>query len=171
MKKNKKYWLEDWECELIRFHAKQRQINKERSGIDGLGTVNEKSGLELNSAGFGAEYVFCREMNLMPDFSVNNDSKKEGTDKYDANWNGWSVDVKCSRNMKNPMMIPKYSKCDVDIFAFFQGDLPCYEFKGFATNGMVFNEKNLKHTRVLSYVLDPYDMLTMDEIIFLKTKI
>jgi len=171
MKKNKKYWLEDWECELIRFHAKQRQINKERSGIDGLGTVNDNSGLELNYVGFAAEYIFCREMNLMPDFSVGNTSKIKGTDKYDATWNGCSVDVKCSRNINNPMMIPKYSICDVDIFAFFQGNNRRFEFKGFATNGMVFNEKRLRHTRVLSYVLEPFDMLTMDELIFLKTKI
>ena len=171
MQKDKFYFLDEWECDLIRFHAKQRQINKERSGIDGLGTVNEKSGLELNYAGFAAEYIFCREMNLFPDFSVNNDSKIKGTDKYDATWNGWSVDIKCSRNIRNPMMIPKYSKCDVDIFAFFQGDENRFEFKGFATNGMVFDERRLRHTRVLSYVLEPFDMLTMDEIIFLKTKI
>jgi len=171
MQKDKFYFLDEWECDLIRFHAKQRQINKERSGIDGLGTVNEKSGLELNYAGFAAEYIFCREMNLFPDFSVNNDSKKKGTDKYDATWNGWSVDVKCSRNIRNPMMIPEYSKCDVDIFAFFQGDENRFEFKGFATNGMVFDERKLKFTRVLSYVVHSYDMLTMDEIIFLKTKI
>lgn len=171
MQKDKFYFLDEWECDLIRFHAKQRQINKERSGIDGLGTVNEKSGLELNYAGFAAEYIFCREMNLFPDFSVNNDSKIKGTDKYDATWNGWSVDVKCSRNIRNPMMIPKYSKCDVQLFAFFQGDDDRFQFRGFATNGMVFNERKLKHTRVLSYVLHPFDMLTMDEIIFLKTKI
>ena len=171
MQKDDFYFLDEWECDLIRFHAKQRQINKERSGIDGLGTVNEKSGLELNYAGFAAEYIFCREMNLFPDFSVNNDSKKKGTDKYDATWNGWSVDVKCSRNIRNPMMIPEYSKCDVDIFAFFQGDENRFEFKGFATNGMVFDERKLKFTRVLSYVVHSYDMLTMDEIIFLKTKI
>ena len=69
------------------------------------------------------------------------------------------------------MMIPEYSVSDVDIFAFFQGDEKRFEFKGFATNGMVFNERRLRHTRVLSYVVHPFDMLTMDEIIFLKTKI
>lgn len=171
MQKDKTYFLDEWECDLIRFHAKQRQINKERSGIDGLGTVNEKSGLELNYVGFAAEYIFCREMNLFPDFSVNNDSKSKGTDKYDATWNGWSVDVKCSRKIGNPMMIPEYSKCDVDIFAFFVGNERSFQFKGFATNGMVFNERNLKFTRVLSYVLKPYYMLTMDELIYIKTEI
>ena len=171
MEKDKFYFLDEWESELIRFHAKQRQINKERTGVDGLGTVSDKSGLKLNYAGFAAEYIFCREMNLMPDFSVGNTSKIKGTDKYDATWNGWSVDVKCSRNINNPMMIPKYSICDVDIFAFFQGDETRFQFKGFATNGMVFDEKRLRHTRVLAYVLNTYDMLTMDEMIFLKTKI
>ena len=171
MQKDKTYFLDEWECDLIRFHAKQRQINKERSGIDGWGSVEKDNALERNYAGFAAEYIFCREMNLFPDFSVNNDSKRKGTDKYDATWNGWSVDVKCSRNIRNPMMIPEYSVSDVDIFAFFQGDEHRFEFKGFATNGMVFDERKLKFTRVLSYVVHPYDMLTMDEIIFLKTKI
>lgn len=171
MQKDEFYFLDEWESDLIRFHAKQRQINKERSGIDGLGSVEKNNALERNYAGFAAEYIFCREMNLFPDFSVNNDSKKKGTDKYDATWNGWSVDVKCSRNTRNPMMIPHYSKCDVQLFAFFQGDETRFKFRGFATNGMVFNENNLRHTRVLSYVLEPHKMLTLDELIYIKTKI
>ena len=119
---NQTYWLDLHECELVRFVANQRQSNKEATGLDGKGTVNERSSVDLNSAGFGAEYLFCKQMNLMPDFSVGNTSKIKGTDLYDAQWNGMSVDVKVSRKHNNPMMIPTYSKCDVKIFAFFVGE-------------------------------------------------
>jgi hypothetical protein len=168
---DKIYTLSDAECDLVRFVAEQRQSNKEATGLNGKGTINPTSSVALNAAGFGAEYVFCREMNLMPDFSIGNTSKIKGTDKYDAVWNGLSVDVKCSRKLRNPMMIPTFSKCDVDIFAFFVGDLPRYWFCGFATNAMVFKEENIKFTRVESYVLHPSKMLSLEELNFLINEI
>jgi hypothetical protein len=164
---NQTYWLDLHECELVRFVANQRQSNKEATGLDGKGTVNERSSVDLNSAGFGAEYLFCKQMNLMPDFSVGNTSKIKGTDLYDAQWNGMTVDVKVSRKHNNPMMIPTYSKCDVKIFAFFVGDLPTYTFKGFATNAMVFDDRNIRMTRVESYVLKTTKMLSLEELNFL----
>jgi hypothetical protein len=72
-----------------------------------------------------------------------------------------------SRKHNNPMMIPTYSKSDVKIFAFFVGDLPTYTFKGFATNAMVFDDRNIRMTRVESYVLKTTKMLSLEELNFL----
>ena len=66
-------------------------------------------------------------------------------------------------------MVPEYNKCDVDIFAFFICEkYPNYQFKGYATNEMIFQEKNLKQTRVMAYCLEQKQLLSEDELLFLK---
>lgn len=154
MTKNKLYKLDKYEQQIVELAAKQRHINKKATGWDGHKTVNKKSMIELNIAGFGAEFIFCRELNLFPDFKIHNTSKRFGTDNYDANWMGMSVDVKVNRNYKNPLMIPQRLKSQCQLFALFSCIYPRYRFEGFATHQMIFKKENLKMTRVMAYVLD-----------------
>ena len=115
MEKNKIYNLSIAEIDLINFVAKQRQDHKEKTGWDGLKTKSKKPRLELNRMGFGAEFIFCREMNLMPDFKVYNKSKENGSDKYDANYKGFSIDVKCT-SKHYPLMVSPDLRSDCNIF-------------------------------------------------------
>ena len=122
MEKNKLYNLSKSEIDLINFVAKQRQDHKEKTGWDGLKTKSKKPRLELNKMGFGAEFIFCREMNLMPDFKVYNKSKENGSDEYDANYRGFSIDVKCT-SKHYPLMVSPDLRSDCNIFAFFRSAL------------------------------------------------
>lgn len=147
--------------ELVAYH---RQINKEKTGLNGLGTAaNDQNHLYRNKIGFGAEYLFCKKTDIFPDFWIGNTSKIKGTDKYDAKLNGFSVDVKTSE--KNiPLMTPFYSVSDCQIFAFFYCKYPKYRFEGFATNSMLFNQKNIKNVRVKSYVLEKKYLLDFKDL-------
>jgi len=130
MTKNKLYKLDKYEQQIVELAAKQRHINKKATGWDGYKTVNKKSMIELNIAGFGAEFIFCRELNLFPDFKIHNTSKKLGTDYFDAVFINKTVDVKVNRNPDNPLMIPEYAKSECQLFALFSCIYPRYRFEG-----------------------------------------
>ena len=159
--KNKVYKLKSEEQKVVELVAYLRQSNKEDTGWNGKGTVSKNNPFEQNRNGFGAEFLFCRENNLYPDFSIGNTSKFKGTDNYDALLNGKTIDVK-SANKNHPLMIPEYLKSNVDYFAYFLCKYPEYKFMGFASNDMVFKEENLRQTRVMAYVLEQEKLL--DEI-------
>lgn len=124
--------------EIVELVAKQRQGNKEKTGLNGLGTAaTDNRHLHRNIIGFGAEYIFCKHYNIFPDFWIGNTSKLKGTDNYDATINGYTIDVKTS-DKDYPLMTPKYSKSDCNIFAYFYCKYPRYRFEGYATNDMLF---------------------------------
>tara|TARA_Y100001937_G_C7134438_1_gene339229 strand:+ start:5548 stop:6069 length:522 start_codon:yes stop_codon:yes gene_type:complete len=169
VEKNKIYNLSTAEIDLINFVAKQRQDHKEKTGWDGLKTKSKRPRLELNKMGFGAEFIFCREMNLMPDFKVYNKSKENGSDEYDANYKGFSIDVKCT-SKHYPLMVSPDLKSDCNIFAFFRSEFPfkSFRFIGFATNKMLFQEKNISYRYFNNYILKDYDLINLNQ---LKTKL
>ena len=156
--------LDEYERAIVELSANQRHQNKINTGWDGCGTVNENSSFELDRDGFGAEFIFCRELNLYPDFKIHNTSKRFGTDNYDANWMGMSVDVKVNRNYKNPLMIPERLKSQCQLFALFSCIYPRYRFEGFATHQMIFKKENLKMTRVMAYVLDKHKLINKKDL-------
>ena len=158
--KNKIYKLKNAEQKVVELIAYLRQANKEDTGWNGKGSVI-KNTIEQNRNGFGAEFLFCREYNLHPDFSIGNTSKFKGTDNFDAVLDGKTIDVKSS-NKNYPLMIPEYCKSNVDYFAYFLCKYPEYKFVGFATNDMIFKKENLRQTRVMAYVLEQDKLL--DEI-------
>jgi hypothetical protein len=167
MEINKIYTLDESEQKIVELCAMQRQYNKIKTGWDGHKTVNKKSSLDLNIAGFGGEFIFCREFNLYPDFKIHNTSKELKTDDYDANWNGLSVDIKVNRKKNHPLMIPKYAKSDCKIFALFTSNYPKYIFEGFTLNNIIFQDKNLRMTRVEAYVIEKENLLSYKELNFL----
>ena len=167
MVKGKIYKLDQYEKMIVELSAEQRHNNKIKTGWDGIKTVNAKSELDLNIVGFGGEFIFARENNLYPDFKIHNTSKELKTDLYDANWMGHSVDVKVNRNKNNPLMVPEYANTDCKIFALFTVNYPKYTFEGFTLNSIIFQKKNLKKTRVMSYVLEKNQLLDLKELIFL----
>tara|TARA_S200002703_G_scaffold154401_1_gene157124 strand:+ start:2574 stop:3071 length:498 start_codon:yes stop_codon:yes gene_type:complete len=164
MKIGNVYVLDKKEQELVEFVASQRHNNKIKTGWDGTKTVNENSVVDLNIVGFGAEFIFCRELNLYPDFKIHNTSKVKGTDNYDAIYKGKTIDVKVNRNHENPLMIPAYAKTDCNLFALFSCIYPRYRFEGFATNKMVFDESKLRMTRVMAYVTEKADLLEITQV-------
>jgi len=164
MTKGKVYILDQYEQQIVELSAKQRHSNKVKTGWDGYGTVNKNSSLELDIVGFGAEFIFCRELNLYPDFKIHNTSKKLGTDYYDAYWINMTVDVKANRNPENPLMIPEYLKSECQLFALFSAKYPKYRFEGFATNKMLFKKSNLRMTRVMAYVLEKHKLLDIEDL-------
>jgi hypothetical protein len=164
MKKNRVYKLDKYDQQIVELVANQRQQNKVDTGWDGFRTVNKESSFELNRDGFGAEFIFCKTLNLYPDFSIHNTSKVLGTDYYDAYWCGMTVDVKVNRNPDHPLMIPEYAKSECKLFALFSCLYPRYRFEGFATNRMIFKKSNLKMTRVMSYVLEKKLLLDLEQL-------
>ena len=162
---NKYYNLTDHEMELISFVANQRQKNKEKTGFDGLKTKSKKPRLELNKMGFGAEFIFCKEMNLMPDFKIHNNRKSNGSDDFDANYNGFSVDVK-STSGDYPLMISPDLKSNCDIYAFFRSFSPysSYKFIGFATKEMLFQDKNISGRYFGNYRLFDHDLININQL-------
>ena len=52
MKIGNVYILDKTEQQIVELVASQRQNNKVNTGWDGKGTVNEKSGVDLNIVGF-----------------------------------------------------------------------------------------------------------------------
>lgn len=165
MKKGNVYLLDQSEQQIVELVAHQRQNNKVDTGWNGKGTVNKKSSVDLNIVGFGAEFIFCRELNLYPDFKIHNTSKLQGTDYYDAIYKGKTIDVKVNRKHQHPLMIPSYAKSKCDLFALFSCIYPRFRFEGFATNEMVFKKENIRMTRVESYVVEKEDLLTLDQIL------
>ena len=164
MKKGKIYVLDYWEQQIVELASKQRHQNKIESGWNGYRTVNKESNIDLNIVGFGAEFIFCRELNLYPDFKIHNTSKQLGTDYYDAVFINNTVDVKVNRNYQNPLMIPKYAKSECNLFALFSCIYPRFRFEGFATNQMVFKKSNLKMTKVESYVVEKKLLLDIQDL-------
>tara|TARA_Y100000114_G_scaffold42249_1_gene37608 strand:+ start:65 stop:565 length:501 start_codon:yes stop_codon:yes gene_type:complete len=164
MKKGKIYTLDKTEQLIVELVASKRQKNKEVTGWNGYRTVADKNDVELNKSGFGAEFIFCREMNLCPDFKIHNTSKTLGTDHYDAIYKNKTIDVKVNRNHTNPLMIPQYAKSNCDLFALFSCKYPKYRFEGFATNKMIFQESNLRMTRVMAYVLEKSKLLDIKQL-------
>lgn len=164
MTKGKVYKLDKYEQKIVELAAQQRHINKKKTGWDGLKTVNKESKVELNIVGFGAEFIFCRELNLFPDFKIQNLSKKLGTDYYDAYWINMTVDVKVNRNPDHPLMVPSYAKSECQLFALFSCLYPRYRFEGFATNKMLFKKNNLRMTRVESYVLEKENLISLEQL-------
>lgn len=162
----KTYKLDNHEQDIVYLAAEQRHNNKVKTGWDGHKTVNKKSFIELNITGFGGEFIFCREKNLYPDFKIHNTSKKLKTDSYDACWLGRSVDIKVNRK-DHPLMIPEYANTDCEIFALFTCNYPNYTFEGYSLNSIIFQNKNLKMTRVKAYVLEKNLLLTEKEMLFL----
>ena len=170
MNKGDIFTLSDIEQQIVELVSKARQDNKEATNVKNKPTIpkadtyilQNKIDNNLHKIGFGAEFIFCREHNLFPDFWIGNYSKNKGTDPYDAILNGMSVDVKSSSaksgDMK-PLMIPSYTKNKCDIFAYFHCIYPRYRFAGYATNEMLYNNMNLRHTKVLSYVLELHHLL------------
>lgn len=166
MKIGEIFELNKLEQEIVALTAKYRQINKENSGISGKGTVaNDHKHLHRNLIGFGAEFIFCKNFNIHSDYSINNNSKIKNTDNYDATLSGITIDVKTTE--KNlPLMTPVWSKSDVHGFAFFGCKYPKYKFFGFATNKMLFKEKNIRQTKVPAFVLEKRDLIGFSEFIF-----
>lgn len=164
MTKGKVYKLDKYEQKIVELAAQQRHNNKKVTGWDGYRTVNKQSKVELNIMGFGGEFIFCRELNLFPDFKIHNTSKKLGTDYYDAKWINMTVDVKVNSNPDHPLMIPEYAKSECNLFALFSCIYPRYRFDGFATNKMIFKKSNLRQTRVLSYVVEKESLLCINDL-------
>ena len=164
MKIGNVYILDKYEQQIVELSANQRHQNKINTGWNGHRTVNKSSTLDLDITGFGAEFIFCRELNLYPDFKIHNTSKVKGTDNYDAIYKGKTIDVKVNRNHKHPLMIPSYAKTDCNLFALFSCIYPRYRFEGFATNKMVFNKSNIRMTRVESYVIEKADLLEITQV-------
>lgn len=167
MEINKVYSLNKEEQEIVYLISKMRQDNKVKTGWNGYGCLTD-DGYKRNLIGFGAEFIFSREQNLFLDIVIKNTSKKQNTDNFDCMFHGMSVDVKAATRDRE-IMIPKYNKSNVDLFAFFVCEnFPNYIFKGFATNNMIFNSLNIRKTKVLSYCYDQNDLLNENQIIFLK---
>jgi hypothetical protein len=164
MTKGKIYFLDNYEQEIVELAAKQRHNNKVKTGWNGYKTVNDFSDIKLKIVGFGAEFIFCRELNLYPDFKIHNTSKVLGTDYYDAVFINNTVDVKVNRNHNNPLMIPKYAKSNCDLFALFSCIYPRFRFEGFATNQMVFKKENLKMTKIESFVVKKSLLLDIQDL-------
>ena len=74
IKKNQIFTLDKLEQKIVYTIANERQTNKEKTGWNGYRTVAEKNDVNLNLVGFGAEFIFCRELNLFPDFTILNTS-------------------------------------------------------------------------------------------------
>jgi len=157
--KGQVFFLDKYEQEIVELSANQRHNNKIETGWNGLKTVNKSSDINLNIVGFGAEFIFCREFNLFPDFKIHNMSKQLKTDTYDCILNNKTIDIKVNRNSNNPFMVPQYAKSDCDLFFLFSSKFPKYRFEGYATNEMIFKKENLKMTRVMAYVLDKIKLL------------
>ena len=75
MKKGQVFTLDKYEQQIVELSATQRHTNKVNTGWNGFKTVNETAGVDLDIVGFGAEFIFCREYNLYPDFKIHNTSK------------------------------------------------------------------------------------------------
>ena len=88
------------------------------------------------------------------------------TDNYDAVWRNKTIDIKVNRNHNNPFMIPQYAKTDCELFALFSCIFPRYRFEGFCTNQMIFKEENLRQTRVMAYVLEKENLLSINDLSF-----
>jgi hypothetical protein len=168
---NDYFILSDIEKDIINLIAEKRQLNKEKSNLDGKGQANNKKGIRNNKLGFAGEFLFCKGFNLFPDFTINNTSKIKETDNGDAILKGFTVDVKTSQNEKY-LMTPSYSKSNIDLFAkFYMDKKGKFTFQGFATNQMLFNKnnfifkKNVNYLTVDSYVLETNKLLNFNQII------
>ena len=72
---NDYFILSNIEKDIINLVANERQLNKEKSNLDGKGQANNKKGIRNNKLGFAGEFLFCKGFNLFPDFTINNTSK------------------------------------------------------------------------------------------------
>jgi hypothetical protein len=126
IKKGTQITLTEFEQRLAKALAKERNQRSlaatKNQRVDG-----NRTDLELNIEGVGAEIAYCRMFNCYPDFST---TPRRGG--YDCIVNGQTVDVKANAHIGNPYLLASQGKTfqDANIYALMIGSWPTYFFGG-----------------------------------------
>jgi hypothetical protein len=128
-KRNTVVELNAQEQAICRALAKKRYANNRKAG-----TRNAKRGPQSNEQtdleGIGAEFAFCKLLNLFPDFSIEPRSADE--DEGDCKLrDGRAVDVKATKYATGKLIAVPWKKNGAELFALMTGTFPKYTFRGF----------------------------------------
>lgn len=135
-------------CLLARYLAQQR-IDKSRAAGATCQLFDDQSkafDLELN--GLAGELAYCQYFNCFPDLTGEVKSGKAGTDLGDVRHKGKWIDVKTTKRPFGRLFVPcKKAQCPADAYALMIGEMPTFEFMGYATKEDVFRDVNLTMSR------------------------
>ena len=157
--------LDETEQEVVRSIAQKRYDSSIKNNLqDTRPGICDPFIADLE--GFAAEFAFCKMANCFPDFIIGVHAAKN--DKGDCIYNGYSIDVKTTKNPYNGLIVKPWKKGKVDAFASFTGVFPNYIFRGFCPAFSVFVAANLKEIFGKKNYIIHHSRL-MDEHTFLET--
>jgi len=121
------------EQKIVEYIAKLRNSNKKMSNVEDK-KFSDRTPLQINVEGFGAELAFCKHFNIYPDFSIHN---RAGEHDYD--YGGARIDVKFS---PTPFLIvpPHKKKGSADVYTLIGGQYPHYEMIGWCYEDQLMND-------------------------------
>lgn len=104
--------LNENEQKIVEYIAKTRHSSARANGFDDK-QISDHSKCKIDLDGFGGEFAFCKEFNIMPSFVTGK------TDKADCIMSdGATVDVKTTDRKNGCLLVPMTKKVeDVDIYA------------------------------------------------------
>lgn len=131
---------EQLSCKVI---AQLRFDNNRNSGTKNA-KIGPQSDQDTDLEGIGAEFAFCKMLNLYPDFSINIRSSVKETDSGDVTLhNGQTVDVKATKYPTGKLLAVPWKKPTTTYMALVVGTFPNYEFKG-----VMFSSELIKPSRL-----------------------
>lgn len=137
-----KVTLNEQEVRLAKFIARERSKFNRDNGVTDAKVCNEKSE-KIEEEGMGGEIAFCKIFNIYPDLRVEN--VNTSNDNGDCEYKGHRVDVKTTSYRNGMLITVPWKKDTVDYYALMVGEMPTYEFKGFAKSSDLKNKNKLRH--------------------------
>jgi hypothetical protein len=150
--------LTETECEFARIlGAKRRGSNRANNITDKL--VARENPMDMDIQGVGAEIAFAKAYGFYPPFDI---GIRSGSCDFVVN--GKTVDVKTSKH-KNARLIVAPDKINeghsCDIYVLATGELPTFNFRGYALKDDICNPLNLIKLRSMVYALGIKELKSM----------
>jgi hypothetical protein len=130
--------LTNVEQRLARFLAKARHDNARSQGVKNS-KMGDQSDEETDLEGVAAEIAFCRLFNVYPDLQLDIRPVEDCVLS-----NGRSVDVKSTTYTNGRLLVVRWKKPDVDLFALMVGQFPKYRYVGSMSAEELLREHRLK---------------------------
>ena len=127
------------ECEIVLAIAHDRQIRNVEAGVKDKRYSQGSDPRALHVRGFGGEMAFAKLANLYPDFTT--DPRRGGHDFILAKR---KIDVKTTSDATPMLSVATWKKDeDIDYYVLMNGDLPEFEFIGWAYRSEILRTANV----------------------------
>lgn len=130
--------LTESEMRVARWISKSKYENCRKENVRESSMDSNKTEMEVSDEGYLGEFAFCKLFNLWPDLTVDNKSKKRGTDTGDLILpNGKTVDVKSTPYLSGKLIERPWARIHSDYYALMTGKDDTFIFRGFIESSKV----------------------------------